>query len=105
MMKIKTGDNVIVLTGKDKGKTGTVTAVYPKLQKVLIDGINITTRHKKPSQQLPQGGVVKESQPIDISKVGIAHPSKKGQASRVGFDVNGKNKKRVYRQAGNKEVK
>jgi large subunit ribosomal protein L24 len=68
--KIKKGDQVIVLSGKDKGKTGTVTASMPKDGKVLVGGVNVATRHTKPSQNDPQGGLKRFEAPLHVSKVG-----------------------------------
>lgn len=84
--KIKKGDSVVVLSGKDKGKTGTVTQVMPKEGKVLIEGVNVATRHRKPSQANPQGGIERREAPMHISKVAVADP-KDGKPTRVRFDV------------------
>ena len=72
--KIKKGDNVVVLSGKDKGRTGTVQAVMPKDNKVVVDGLNVIARHRKPSQQNPQGGIDRKPAPMHISKVALADP-------------------------------
>ncbi len=104
-MKIKKGDNVIVLAGKDKGRTGTVTRTYPDLNKVEIDGINVLKRHIKPTQKQPKGGIVDVSVPLDVSNVGLVHPDDGSRSSRVGYVQKDGAKKRVYRQANNKEVK
>jgi large subunit ribosomal protein L24 len=85
--KIKKGDNVVVLSGKDKGRTGTVQAVMPKDSKVLVDGINVSARHRKPSQQNPQGGIDRKPAPMHISKVALADP-KDGKPTRVRFETN-----------------
>lgn len=103
-MKIKQGDTVIVRTGKDKGKTGTVIATYPNLNKVVVDGINTVKRHIQPSRSQPKGGIVESPAPIDVSNVGLVHPDEGKRASRVGYDVKKGVKVRVYRQANNKEV-
>ncbi|MBO6609969.1 MULTISPECIES: 50S ribosomal protein L24 [Altererythrobacter] len=84
--KIKKGDSVVVLSGKDKGKTGTVTQVMPKEGKVLVEGVNVATRHRKPSQANPQGGIERREAPMHISKVAVADP-KDGKPTRVRFDV------------------
>ena len=105
-MKIKKGDTVLVTTGKDKGKTGVVQTVFPDLNKVIVDGINIAKRHIKPSAKYPKGGIIETSLPIDASNVGLVHPTDKKRTSRVGYAVDSKGKKtRIYKQAGNKEVK
>lgn len=104
-MKIKKGDTVIIRTGKDKGRTGTVTKVYPDLNKVVVDGINTVKRHLKPSQANPKGGIVEANAPVDVSNVSLVHPDDKQQGSRIGYEFRDGQKVRVYRQANNKEVK
>ena len=104
-MKIRKGDTVIMLSGKDKGSTGKVLEVHPKTNKVLVDGINKATVHKKAPDQTRPGGKFDEFKPVDVSKVGLVHPSKKNRASRVGYKIDAKGKKtRIYR-ANSKEVK
>ena len=85
--KIKKGDSVVVLSGKDKGRTGTVQAVMPKDAKVLVDGINVIVRHRKPTQTNPQGGIDRTPAPLDISKVALADP-RDGKPTRVRFETN-----------------
>ncbi|MCE7936639.1 50S ribosomal protein L24 [Candidatus Saccharibacteria bacterium CPR2] len=105
-MKIKKGDTVVVITGKYKGKSGKVSEVLPKLNKIVVDGINISKRHKKPSGNKSPGGVFELTRPIDVSNVGIIHPTNKKRTSRVGYKIDDKGKKhRVYKQVGNKEIK
>ena len=82
--KIKKGDSVVVLSGKDKGRTGTVVRVMPKDGKVVVDGINVAARHRKPSQANPQGGIDRSPAPMAISKVAIA--GKDGKPTRVRFE-------------------
>ena len=84
--KIKKGDRVVVLSGKDKGKTGEVTKAFPKDSKVIVAGVNVATRHKKPSQANPQGGLERSEAPIHVSKVAIEDP-KTGKPTRVGFRI------------------
>lgn len=89
-MNIKTGDNVLVISGKEKGKTGKVSAVYPKENKVLVDNINIVTKHRKPRSQQDKGGIVKKSAPFDASNVMVVCPVC-GKATRVSHsEVGGK---------------
>ena len=83
--KIRKGDSVIVLSGKDKGRTGTVSKVLPKDGKVVVDGINVAARHRKPSQANPQGGIDRSPAPMAISKVAIA--GKDGKPTRVRFET------------------
>jgi len=90
--KIKKGDSVVVLSGKDKGRTGTVTQVLPKDGKVVVDGINVAARHRKPSPQRPQGGIDRAPAPMHISKVAIATAD--GKPTRVRFET-GKDGKKV----------
>jgi large subunit ribosomal protein L24 len=85
--KIKKGDSVVVLSGKDKGRTGTVQAVMPKDAKVVVDGLNVIARHRKPSQANPQGGIDRKPAPMHISKVALADP-KDGKPTRVRFETN-----------------
>ena len=97
--KIKKGDNIVVLSGKDKGKTGSVTQVLPREGKVVVGGVNIATRHRKPSQTNPQGGLERIEAPMAISKVAIADP-KTGQATRVRFEARDGKKVRVAVKSG-----
>ena len=98
-LKIKKGDKVVVLSGKDKGKTGEVTRSIPKESKVVVSGVNIATRHKKPSQTDPQGGLERTEAPMHVSKVAIADP-KTGKASRVRFETRDGKKVRVAAKSG-----
>ena len=91
--RIKKGDNVVVLSGKDKGRTGTVAKVMPKDGKIVVDGINVAARHRKPTQANPQGGIDRNPAPMHISKVALADP-KSGKPTRVRFET-GKDGKKV----------
>jgi large subunit ribosomal protein L24 len=86
--KIKKGDTVIVLTGRDKGRSGRVLDVLPKESRVLVEGVNMVKRHTKPSMGNPQGGVLAKEAPLHISNVAIRDPQT-GKAARVGFKVVG----------------
>ena len=97
--KIKKGDSVVVLSGKDKGKSGTVEKVLPKDGKVIVDGVNIATRHRKPSQQNPQGGIDRFPAPMHISKVALADP-KDGKPTRVRFETKDGKKVRIAVKSG-----
>ncbi len=100
--KIKKGDNVVVRSGKDKGRSGTVLQVLPKDGKVLVQGVNVAARHRKPSQASPQGGIDRREAPMAISKVGLADP-KTGKATRVRFETSKDGKKvRVAVKSGEK---
>jgi large subunit ribosomal protein L24 len=87
--KIKKGDRVVALTGKDKGKEGQVLRVMPKDERVLVQGLNIAQRHTRPSQTDPQGGIKNKEAPLHVSNVAIV--DSKGKPTRVGFrEENGK---------------
>ncbi len=89
-MTIKKGDNVVVITGKEKGKTGKVLEVFPEENRVLVDGINIVSKHQKARNQQEKSAIVKKSAPINASNVMVVCPSC-GKATRVHHkDVNGK---------------
>jgi large subunit ribosomal protein L24 len=98
--KIKKGDRVVVLSGKDKGKTGDVTKAFPKEGKVVVSGVNVATRHRKPTQANPQGGLERREAPLHISKVAIA--TKDGQPTRVRFETQDGKKVRVAVKTGEK---
>ena len=97
--KIKKGDSVVVLSGKDKGRTGTVRQVMPKEGKVVVEGVNVAARHRKPSQANPQGGIDRFEAPMAISKVAVADP-KTGKATRVRFETKDGKKVRVAVKSG-----
>ena len=97
--KIKKGDEVIVLSGKDKGKTGEVTKSMPKDGKVVVSGVNVITRHKKPTQANPQGGLERAEAPLHVSKVALKDP-KSGKPTRVRFEVKDGKKVRVAVKSG-----
>ncbi len=99
--KIKKGDSVVVRSGKDKGRTGTVLQVMPKAEKVLVSGVNIAARHRKPTQANPQGGIDRREAPMHISKVSVADP-KDGKATRVRFETVDGKKVRVAVKSGEK---
>ena len=97
--KIRKGDTVIVLSGKDKGKTGEVTKSMPKDGKVVVAGVNVAVRHRKPTQLNPQGGLERREAPLHVSKVAIADP-KSGKATRVRFEERDGKKVRVAVKSG-----
>ena len=96
--KIKKGDRVVVLTGKDKGKTGNVTRVWPKECRVLVEGINIVQRHTRPTQLDPQGGIKNKEAPLHLSNVAIVDAN--GKPTRVGFRVDGDKMVRFAKSTG-----
>ena len=95
--KLKKGDTVIVLTGKDKGKSGEITQVMPKDNKAVVDGVNIALRHTRQSQT-SQGGRVPKNMPIDLSNLALL--DKNGKATRVGFRMEGDQKVRFAKTTG-----
>ena len=99
--RIKKGDSVVVLSGKDKGRTGTVAKVMPKDGKVVVEGINVAARHRKPTQANPQGGIDRNPAPMHISKVALADP-KSGKPTRVRFETKDGKKVRVAVKSGEK---
>jgi large subunit ribosomal protein L24 len=98
--KIKKGDRVVVLSGKDKGKHGDVVRTLPKDGKVVVSGVNVVVRHMKPSQANPQGGLERREAPLHVSKVAIEDP-KTGRPTRVGFRIEKDGRKvRVAKRSG-----
>jgi len=96
--KIKKGDKVVILSGKDKGRTGEVVKAMPKEGKVIVSGVNVHARHRKPTQQSPQGGIERKEAPLHISKVAIATAD--GKPSRVRFEERDGKKVRVAAKTG-----
>ena len=97
--KIRKGDTVVVLSGKDKGKTGEVTRSMPKENKVVVSGVNVHARHRKPTQENPQGGIERKEAPLHVSNVAIADP-KTGAPTRVRFETRDGRKVRVAAKSG-----
>ena len=100
-MKIKKGDKVIVIAGADKGKIGTVQKAFPKLNRVVVDGVNLVTKHQKPTQANPNGVRVELYAPIHVSNVAI-YDEKEKKASRVGYVLENGKKVRVSKASGTK---
>lgn len=98
-MKLKKGDKISVMVGKDKGRTGTVEKIYSKQNKVLIAGINIYKKHIKKSDKMPQGGVVELPRPINVSKIALICNKCKKQ-TRLGYKMDGTKKFRICRKCG-----
>ncbi|KSU57436.1 50S ribosomal protein L24 [[Bacillus] enclensis] len=98
-MHVKKGDKVVVITGKDKGKTGTVLAAFPKNDRVLVEGINVVKKHAKPSQMNPQGGIISQEASIHVSNVMLLDP-KSNEATRVGYKTENGKKVRVAKKSG-----
>ena len=98
-LKIKKGDKVVVTTGRDKGKTGDVIAVFPKDNKALVQGVNMVKRHQKQTPQ-NQGGIINRESRIEISNLAIADP-KDGKPSRIGYKINDDGTKvRIAKRSG-----
>ena len=100
-MKIRKGDNVKVLSGNDKGKTGEVLEVIPKTEKIIVKGINIRKKHVKARKQGEEGGIIPVECAIHASKVNIVCP-KCGKATKVGYEIEKDQKVRVCRKCGAK---
>lgn len=99
-MFLKTGDQVRVIAGKDKGKEGAVKATLAKSDRVVVEGINMVKKHQKPNNEYPQGGIVDVEAPIHVSNVMLIDPSSK-KPTRVGFKVQDGKKVRVAKKTGN----
>jgi len=99
-LHVKKDDNVIVISGKDKGKKGRVIAAYPRENRVLVEGVNMVKKHTRPSQINPQGGIIEQEAPIHASNVMHVDP-KSGKPTRIGYKVldNGK-KVRIAKRSG-----
>ena len=96
--KIRKGDRVVVLTGKDKGRQGSVLKVLPKESRVVVEGLNMVQRHTRPSQGDPQGGIKNKEAPLHVSNVALV--DSKGKATRVGFRMEGDKKVRFAKRTG-----
>jgi large subunit ribosomal protein L24 len=104
-MKIRKNDNVIVIAGNNRGKTGKVLKVFPKINRVIVEGVNLCKRHTKPTQKNPQGGITEKEAPVNVSNVMILDP-KTNEKTRIGSKLiidekTGKKKSaRVSRSSG-----
>jgi large subunit ribosomal protein L24 len=96
--KIKKGDRVILLAGKDKGRTGNVVQVMPKESRVVVSGLNVVQRHTRPSQGDPQGGIKHKEASVHVSNVAIVDSN--GKPTRVGFKIEDGKKVRVAKTTG-----
>lgn len=99
-MHVKKGDTVVVISGKDKGKKGKILAAMPKKNRVIVEGVNMLTKHQKPNQQLQQGGIIHQEGPIHVSNV-MLYCNKDKAGVRVGYKIldNGE-KVRVCKKCG-----
>lgn len=100
-MKLKKGDNVIVLSGNDKGKTGEVLEIIPKTQKVIVKGVNIRKKHVKPRKAGEEGGIIPSEFPIHSCKVNVVCP-KCSKTTKVGYKIEDGNKTRICKKCGAK---
>ncbi|MFD2925225.1 MULTISPECIES: 50S ribosomal protein L24 [Halobacillus] len=98
-MHVKKGDKVMVISGKDKGKQGSILEAYPKKDRVLVEGVNEVKKHAKPSQDNPQGGILTQEAPIHVSNVMPIDP-KSGEPTRVGYKVENGKKVRIAKKSG-----
>ena len=98
-MNIKRDDKVVVLSGKDKGKQGKVISADPKAMKVIVEGVNVATKHKKPQKQGEEGGIIKVETPIYVAKVQLVCP-KCGKGTRVAHKIENGKKSRVCKKCG-----
>ncbi len=102
-LRIKKGDNVIVIAGNDKGKTGKVLSVAPAENRAIVEGVNLVSKHTKPNSKAPQGGIIKKEAPIHVSNLSLIDP-KSNTATRVGYKVEGGKKVRYAKKSG-EEIK
>lgn len=100
-MKIKKGDNVIVISGKDKGKTGAVVRAFPKENRILVEGVNIKFIHKKPGKNIQKGQKIEKALPVHISNVMIVDPKTK-KPTRIKFSMEKGKKLRISSKSGTK---
>ncbi len=96
--KIKKGDRVMILAGKDKGRQGAVLKVLPKDERVVVEGLNMVQRHTRPTQTDPQGGIKRKEASLHLSNVAVV--DSKGKPTRVGFKVDGDKKVRIAKTTG-----
>jgi large subunit ribosomal protein L24 len=99
-MKIKKGDRVVVLSGKDRGKEGVVLRAIPTAGKVIVEGVNTARKHQRPTRMTQSGGIIDKDMPIDVSNVAVISP-KDGKATRVGYRIKDDGSKvRVCKRTG-----
>jgi|SRR5690606_5780599 len=97
-LKIKSGDNVIVIAGDHKGSEGKVMRVFAEKNKAIVEGVNLVSKHEKPNTKNPQGGIVKKEAPIHISNLSLIDPKSK-KATRVGYKMEGDKKVRYSKKS------
>lgn len=99
-IKIKKGDQVVVLAGSEKGKTGEVVRVFPKKYRAIVQDLNMIKKHSKPSATNPQGGIVETEAPIHISNLAIVDPGTESTPTKVGYKMEGDKKVRFAKKSG-----
>lgn len=105
-LKLKKGDQVMVISGADRGKVGVIESVLPSANRVVVAGVNLRTKHLKKTSNRKLGGLERTAHPLHASNVGLIRPGSKNRTTRVGFGLKKDGiKMRVARQAGNKEIK
>lgn len=102
-MHVRSGDKVVVISGKDKGKTGVVLTAFPKKDRVIVEGVNIMKKHQKPSQMNPEGGILETEAPIHVSNVMHVDPES-GERTRVRYHLNEDGKKVRIAVKSGKEI-
>lgn len=98
-MRLKTGDTVKVVTGKDKGTVAEIIKVIPDKNQVVVEGVNLKKKHLKPTQINPDGGIIEKEMPIDVSNV-MAYDKKSKSVSRLGIEIKGDEKVRIFKKTG-----
>ncbi|GAA0470215.1 50S ribosomal protein L24 [Alkalibacillus silvisoli] len=98
-MHVKKGDKVKVISGKDKGKEGTVLEAFPKKERIVVEGVNYMKKHTQPSQENPQGGILNQEAPIHVSNVMPIDPNT-NEPTRVGHEVRDGKKVRIAKKSG-----
>jgi large subunit ribosomal protein L24 len=102
-MKLRKDDNIIVIAGRDKGKTGKILSVQPLTQTAIVEGINISKRHTKPSDKHPRGGILDITKPINVSKIMVLDPQS-GKPARVGYEIKSDgSKERIFKVSPNRK--
>jgi len=98
-LKIKKGDNVVVLSGSSKGSKGTVLKIITDKSKAIVEGVNVVKKHTKPNAENPQGGIVQTEAPIHICKIALVDPAS-GKATKVAYEIKDGKKVRIAKKSG-----
>ena len=97
--KLKKGDEVIVLTGRSRGKTGKIENIFPNTDQVIVSGVNFYKKHQKPNMAYPDGGIIDKAVPLNLSNIALVDPKSK-KATRVGYKMDNGNKVRFAKKSG-----